>query len=131
MYDSRQRGVRPENDDQIAEFGRVLGDQPRRRFVGAHAEHAHQVRVEQAAQELGLPGRVRAERLGGHATVVRHAHVQRLAHGHFAQVRAAQFADHVQTVPRYLHDIRLPAFVRLAHARAYVPRHRRRRHLEK
>lgn len=123
--------MRSEYDDQIAELSRVLGDQPRRRFVDAHAEHAHQVRVEQAAQELDLPGRVRAARLGGHAAVVRNADVQCLAHGHLAQVRATQLTDHVQTVPRYLRDVRLATFVRLTHAGADVPRHQRWRHLQK
>lgn len=127
--DLREGGMGPEDDDQVAELGGVLGDQPRRRLVGAHAEHACQVGVEQAAQELHFARRVRVARLGRHAPVVRQADVHCLADGHLAQVWAAQFADHVQTVPRYLHDVRLPALVRLAHARADVPRHGRRHHL--
>lgn len=86
---SRERGMGPKNDDQVAEFGWVFGDEPRRRLVGAHAEHACQVRVEQAAQELHLPRRVCVARLGRHAPVVGYADVHRLADDHLSQVGVA------------------------------------------
>lgn len=123
--------MRAQDDDQVAELGGIFGDQPRWRLVGADAEHAHQVRIQQAAQEFDFPGRFRAARPGHHAAVVRHAYVHRLADDHFAKVRASQFADHVQTVPRYLDNFpAFPALVRLTHAGAYVPRHRWRSDLQ-
>lgn len=79
----------PKNDDQVAEFCWVFGDEPWRRRVGAHAKHACQVRVEQAAQELYLPCRVRVTRLGRYAPVIGYADIHSLADDYLSQVGVA------------------------------------------